>query len=271
MIHLDHLGSDGRHAQGFMGLSKIKVWHGLDCEPPPAPQPQPAETRETANVGASSTKASAHKPAKPSATAHKSGNSTVKSPATAHKSANSADTARGPGTPPTSHRLQPSDPRFAHWSGVTKPRDPHASKAASVHASASSFRGASASRNIRNACQNLATAGAGLIRAAAMEGAKANTYQIAKQEATGKASAIEQDLVKRLSEFVSALPVEKLETTTSKDAKDAVMHFFDDWNGVWKAHKPFFRCVCVCVVEGRVFPLPFCVCSCGAGGSSSGQ
>jgi hypothetical protein len=104
-----------------------------------------------------------------------------------------------------------------------------------------------------------------------MEGAKANTYQIAKQEATGKASAIEQDLVKRLSEFVSALPVEKLETTTSKDAKDAVMHFFDDWNGVWKAHKPFFRCVCVCVVEGRVFPLPFCVCSCGAGGSSSGQ
>ena len=84
-----------------------------------------------------------------------------------------------------------------------------------------------------------------MIGAAGMEGVKAKQYQIAKQEAPGKANAIEQDLVKRLSEFVSALPVEKLETTTSNDAKDAVKHFFDDWGGVWKAHKPFFRCVCV--------------------------
>ena len=102
-----------------------------------------------------------------------------------------------------------------------------------------------------------------------MEGAKANKYQIAKQEDTGKASAIEQDLVKRLSEFVSALPVEKLETTTSKDAKDAVMHFFDDWNGVWKAHKPFFRCVLV-FAWGMAVRFVLCFYTCGAGGSSSG-
>ena len=56
---------------------------------------------------------------------------------------------------------------------------------------------------------------------------------------------VQQELVKRLSEFVGALPVGKLETTTCKDAKDAVMPLFYDWVGVWKAHKPFFRCVFV--------------------------
>ncbi len=252
MVHFDHLGADGRHSAGLMGLAKVRVWHGLDCEPPP-PAAQPAV--EAARVTAASTPkpaardrghatASAHatvsvpKPVKPSSAAHKSGQSAVRaSSVTALKNGSSADAARALGadrTPPTSHRLQPS-PRFAHWSSVTKKTDPNASKSATAHASASSFRGASAARNIRNACQNPATAGAGLVAAAASSHASRNV------QASGKADAVEQELAKRLAVFVDALPAEKLETTTSKDAKSAVMRFFDDWDGVWKAHKHFFR------------------------------
>ena len=81
---------------------------------------------------------------------------------------------------------------------------------------------------------------------------------------------VQQELVKRLSEFVGALPVGKLETTTCKDAKDAVMHFFVDWVGVWKAHKPFFRCVLVFAWGMVVLVFFFCFYTCGAGGSGSG-
>ena len=247
MVHFDHLGADGRHSAGLMGLAKVRVWHGLDCEPPPAAQP----AVEAARVTAASTPkpaakegghaaAPAPKPVKPSSAAHKSGHSAVRASATAHKNGSSAaDAPRAPGSdrtpPPTSHRLQPS-PRFAHWSSVTtKKKDPSASKSAAAHASASSFRGASAARNIRNACQNPATAGAGLVAAAAGSHASSGV------KPSGKADAVEQELAKRLAAFVDALPVDKLEATTSKDAKSAVMRFFDDWDGVWKAHKPFFR------------------------------
>ena len=80
---------------------------------------------------------------------------------------------------------------------------------------------------------------------------------------------VQQELVKRLSEFVGALPVGKLETTTCKDAKDAVMPLFYDWVGVWKAHKPFFRCVFV-FAWAWSFSFFFCFYTCGAVGSGSG-
>ena len=86
-------------------------------------------------------------------------------------------------------------------------------------------------------------------------------------------TALSSVSVKRLSEFVRALPVGMLETTTRKDAKDAVMPFFNEWVEVWKAHKPFFRCVLVfawgmvMITEGR--SVCFCFYTCGPGGSSS--
>jgi len=95
-----------------------------------------------------------------------------------------------------------------------------------------------------------------------------HTQSSTQRKVSGGGEA-QQELVKRLSEFVSALPVGKLEKTTCKDAKDAVMHFFVDWVGVWKAHKPFFRCVLV-FAWGMAVRFVLCFYTCGAGGSSSG-
>lgn len=107
-------------------------------------------------------------------------------------------------TPQTSHRLQPSA-KFAHWTKAKEIRAP---------GSSSSFRGASASQNIR---KSLSESG----------------DKIDEQ--------VKQDLSKRLAQFVRTIPPASLEATTTKQAKSAVMHYFDDFGSVWKKHKAFFK------------------------------
>jgi hypothetical protein len=53
--------------------------------------------------------------------------------------------------------------------------------------------------------------------------------------------ATQQDLVRRLSEFVSALSKETLATTTLKDGKSALMQHFIDFDNIWKRYKSFIK------------------------------
>lgn len=221
---LDHLSSDGRHAHGQMGLANLRVYSSLELAEEPMSPPQSApsavvathkettiarsapKTHNAASSALSSTHSAhsshaASKSSKPAQANTRTHGAAQSAPA---KTPSNLDkSAAKPQTPPTSHRLPPST-KFAHW---TKP------KGTSVPAASSSFRGASASHSIR---KTLAT------------GAKHDDQ-------------VKQNVCKRLGEFVRKVPPASLDTVSSKEAKSAIRHYFDDFDALWKAHKAFFK------------------------------
>jgi hypothetical protein len=207
-----------------MGLANIRVYSSLELAEEPRAAPQPVPSAVIATPKETNIARSALKLHSAASSAHSSTHSTHSShaisksskPAQPNSSTHSAaksvpaktpssldKSASKPQTPPTSHRLPPST-KFAHW---TKP------KGMSAPAAASSFRGASASHSIR---KTLAT------------GAK-NDDQV------------KQNVCKRLADFVRKIPPASLETVSSKEAKSAIRHYFEDLDATWKAHKAFFK------------------------------
>jgi hypothetical protein len=225
----DHLSSDGRHAQGLMGLAQLRVFSSLELpeEAAPVAQPAPAPVthrkESTANTNAKPHPAVSNPSARPAHVAPKTSKPAqankypIPTPAktpSSNKSAESSSDApvSKPVTPPTSHRLQPST-KFAHWTKAKEFRAP---------GSSSSFRGASASQHIRKSL---------------------SAPDVRSDD------QVKQDLSKRLAQFVKTIAPASLEETTTKQAKSAVMHYFDDFGAVWQKHKPFFKVFVSCFVR----------------------
>jgi hypothetical protein len=213
---LCHLGSDGRQAQALMGLAQVRVWHSQEVFSPPVPpfQPTPtpkAEILSDSRESTASTTTLKPEKAKALAASSKASNDRVVEERS-HSKQHVADAsgATPAQTPPTSHKQ-------------TKPkREIERTKMDRISvapASSSTFRGGSASQNIR----------------------KSLAATAAPPQQSSRADPIQQDLSKRLLDFVRALPPANLETASTKDAKSALMHYYEDWGVVYKKYKTFFK------------------------------
>ena len=223
---LDHLASDGRLAQAWMGLSQLRVWSSLEvhamapakammagqiAKEPPAPNEPLAS-----NKPGEQKKEPSREPKKVHDTNASLPNKEHANQAYAHTPAcKIRRTAETPSTRTVDRSVfRKNGDKFSHWAKV------------GACAAGGGYSGSSASQAIRKTSVASVTAGA--------KSNSVDTSLIAKAH-------VQRELARRLADFVRGLPRSAIETTSVKDAKSGVMHFFENWEELWKTEKGFFK------------------------------